>query len=258
VAGEMLTDADSQDDVLINESAVKTFGWHDPIGKHINDYTVKGVLRNIYTSAPTIEVKPVLYAKGEARPGRYNHEGNEMWVRVVVFKYQDGMWESCKAKIERILRNEYSDLMVQMIVNDEEAYDDLIKSEIALIKLLTFVSVICMLTCVFGFVSLVSLACEERRKSIAIRKINGATTNDIVSIFAKEYFLLLLIGAIIAFSTGFFIMRRWLEQYIKQTNIPAWIYLSILVVMALVIIFCVGWRVYKASVENPADVVKSE
>jgi len=53
-------------------------------------------------------------------------------------------------------------------------------------------------------------------------------------------------------------MRRWLEQYVKQTSIPAWVYLSILCVLALVIVLCVGWQVYKTSVENPAEMVKSE
>ena len=124
--------------------------------------------------------------------------------------------------------------------------------------LMSVVSVICVLICVFGFVSLVSLTCEERRKEIAIRKINGATVGNILFIFVKEYFLLLAIGAVIAFSTGYYIMQRWLEQYVKQTSIPAWIYLSIVFVMAFVIILCVGWQVYKTSVANPAEVVKSE
>ena len=123
---------------------------------------------------------------------------------------------------------------------------------------MSFVSAICVLICVFGFVSLVSLTCEERRKEIAIRKINGATVGDILAMFAKEYFLLLIIGAVIAFTTGYFIMQRWLENYVVRTNIPVWIYLSILFVMALVIVLCVGWQVYKSSVENPAEVVKSE
>jgi hypothetical protein len=52
-------------------------------------------------------------------------------------------------------------------------------------------------------------------------------------------------------------MKQWIEQYIKQTGIGAWIYLSIIFVMAFVIILCVGWRVYKASVENPAEVIKN-
>jgi len=49
-----------------------------------------------------------------------------------------------------------------------------------------------------------------------------------------------------------------LEHYVTQTSIPAWIYLSIICALALVIVICVGWQVYKSSVENPAEVVKSE
>jgi len=81
---------------------------------------------------------------------------------------------------------------------------------------------------------------------------------NILAIFAKEYFLLLIIGAAIAFSAGYFIIHRWLENYVKQTSISAWIYFSILFVLALIIVLCVGWQVYKTSVENPAEVVKKE
>ena len=66
-----------------------------------------------------------------------------------------------------------------------------------------------------------------------------------------------MIGAVIAFSAGYFIMQRWLENYVKQTNIPVWIYLAIIFALALIIVLCVGWQVYKASIENPAEVVKN-
>ena len=174
--------------------------------------------------------------------------------RNILFKYHKGLWKTCKEKLELMK----SDFRTFTITNDEEEYNNYLKSEKNLIKLLSFVSVVCVLICVFGFVSLVSLTCEERRKSIAIRKINGATTGNILAIFAKEYFLLLLIGAIFAFSAGYFIMQRWLEHYVNHTDITAWVYLSILFVLALVIVFCVGWQVYKASVINPAEVVKGE
>ena len=167
------------------------------------------------------------------------------------------MWKQCKEKIEQLIKTEYADLR-NSLLNAEEEYANYLKSENSLITLLSFVSAICILICVFGFVSLVSLTCEERRKSIAIRKINGATIGDILAMFAKEYALLLIIGAVIAFTTGFFIMQRWLEQYVKQTSIAAWVYLSILFALAMAIVVCVGWQVYKSSVENPAEVVKAE
>jgi ABC-type antimicrobial peptide transport system permease subunit len=102
------------------------------------------------------------------------------------------------------------------------------------------------------------LTCEERRKEIAIRKVNGATMKDILDIFFKEYFSLLIIGAATAFPIGYIIMRRWLEDYVVQTSISAWIYAVILLALILAIVLCVGWKVYKTSRENPAEILKSE
>jgi ABC-type antimicrobial peptide transport system permease subunit len=254
VEGEMLTEADPNTMVLVNESAVKAFGWHEPVGKLFGDrYRVKGVIKNIYPFALTVQAIPLFLQKRDLEAVTDLPKGARR-ANSVLFKYQEGMWQSCKEKIEQ-LKEEH---VIRGIYNTEEIYDNYLKSEKALIKLLSAISVVCILICVFGFVCLVSLTCEERRKSIAIRKINGATIGDIVSIFAKEYSLLLMIGAVIAISTSFFIMQRWLEQYVKQTSIPAWVYLSILFVMALLIVLCVGWQVYRTSIENPAEVVKNE
>ena len=258
IEGEMLTDTDPESMVLLNESAVKAFGWNDPIGKQFdNKYTVKGVMKHVYNFAPTVMPKPVVYlkpAQNRITNVTVMRDGTIVYGGTVLFKYHEGMLQSCKEKIEQLLKDEN----LSHIYSADEEYSDYLKSENTLIKLLSLVSVICILICVFGFVSMVSLTCEERRKSIAIRKINGATSGDIITIFAKEYFLLLVIGAAIAFSAGYLIMQRWLENYVMQTSIPAWIYLSIIFVMASIIVLCIGWQVYKSSIENPAEVVKSE
>jgi ABC-type antimicrobial peptide transport system permease subunit len=256
-AGEMFTDADTDEMIMINESLMKALGWHDAVGKRIDDKVVKGVIKNIYIT-PTIEAKPLLYNKARSGPTIIGFGEITLFVQTFVFKYQEGTWESAKEKIMALKEKEYPNAMSFSLVNAEEAYKKLLQSENALMKLLSFVSAICLLICIFGFVSLVSLTCEERRKSIAIRKVHGATVGNILGTFAKEYFLLLLIGAAIAFPIGYIIMKHWLEQYMKQTAISAWIYLSIIFVLALIIVLCVGWRVYKASNENPAEVVKSE
>jgi ABC-type lipoprotein release transport system permease subunit len=144
------------------------------------------------------------------------------------------------------------------IYNSEEEYDKFLKSENILLKMLASISVICVIICIFGFVSMVSLTCEERRKEIAIRKINGATVKDILDIFFREYLTLLVFGALIAFPVGYYIMKRWLEQYAVQTEISAWIYVSILLALTLSIIVCVGGKVYKTCRENPVEMLKSE
>ncbi|MDR3252137.1 MAG: ABC transporter permease [Tannerella sp.] len=248
--GQMtMTEGGDKFDILINETAVKAFGWDKPVGKIFGDYIVRGVVKNIYNFTPTNVAKPMLY-------GYQPYDDDRGW-RTVLFKYREGTWDTCRGKLERLFKEKFPEILSSIaIYNEEEQYDKFLKSENVLLKLLSFVSLVCLIICIFGFVSLVSLTCEERRKEIAIRKINGATMHDILSIFFKEYFLLLVAGAVIAFPVGYYIMRRWLEQYVIQTPVSAWIYLSILFVLILVIVLCVGWRVYKASVENPADVIK--
>ncbi|MDR3253325.1 MAG: FtsX-like permease family protein, partial [Tannerella sp.] len=229
------------------ESAAKALGWEKSAGKKLDYYTVKGVIKNIYSLAPTIAAKPCIYSRTSM---------GEAWENeTVLFKFREGTWETCRDKIKEIIQNDNPYIRFT-ITNAEDEYDNFLKSENALLKLLSFVSLICVVICIFGFVSLVSLTCEERRKEIAIRKINGATAGNILDLFFREYFLLLVAGAAVAFPVGYYIMRLWLEQYVRQTSISAWIYLSILSALVLVIVLCVGWRVYKASVENPAEVIK--
>jgi ABC-type antimicrobial peptide transport system permease subunit len=231
--------------VLINESAVKAFGWENPTGKSLHGWTVKGVIKNIYNFAPAIPAKPTVYSRGNLRVS-------------ILFKYREGTWKTCKNKIERMIKEKYPEVSPSDIYlyNSEEEYDKFLKSENALLKILTFVSSICLFICIFGFVSMVSLTCEERRKEIAIRKVSGATVKDILDIFFKEYLTLLAVGALIAFPAGYIIMKRWLEQYVVQTEISAWIYVAILFALILAVVLCVGGKVYKTSRENPVIAIK--
>jgi hypothetical protein len=252
VAGEMLSENDSKEYVLINETAAQTFGWHDPVGKTFTSkadkYIVKGVIKNIYCLRPTDPIKPTLFMRGNAE----NH--------YVLFKYGEGTsWQTCKSKILQLIKEKYPDVPTNSIIvkNDEERYDEYLKSENTLLKILTLVSLVCVIVCVFGFVSMVSLTCEERRKEIAIRKINGATIKDILDIFFKEYLTLLVVGALIAFPVGYIVMQNWLEGYVVQTEMNAWIYVSILLALIMAIIACVGGRVYRTSLENPVEAIKS-
>ena len=102
------------------------------------------------------------------------------------------------------------------------------------------------------------MSCEQRRKEIAVRKVNGATIRNILIMFVKEYMLLLTIAAVIAFPVGYVLMKLWLENYVERTVISAWIYFAIFGGIMIVIFACIGWRVWQAARQNPAEVIKSE
>jgi hypothetical protein len=244
-------------ELLINEAAAKEFGWDDLNGKRLFYNTVTGVIADMCLHTPTMAAKPTFY-KIVSHPTMSEKTYDGRGFYSCVFKYHPGSWKTVKDKITDLVNSEIPDNKDFSVRKTEDEYDKYLKSENALLTLLTFISIVCVLICIFGFVSIVSLTCEERRKEIAIRKINGATVHDILGIFFRENFILLLIGAAIAFPIGYYIMRGWLEQYVRQTDIGVVIYPAILFAMALVIVLCVGWRVLKTSRENPANVVKSE
>ena len=97
---------------------------------------------------------------------------------------------------------------------------------------------------------------RQRYREIAIRKVNGASVKEILAMFVKEYFILLVAASVIAFPIGYALMKKWLESYIEQTAISAWIYLAIFSGIGLLILLCIGWRVWQAARQNPAEVIK--
>ena len=138
----------------------------------------------------------------------------------------------------------------------EETYERILQSELNLQKLLNITTGVCILIALFGVWSMIMLTCEQRRKEIAIRKVYGATTKDILDMFIIEYMTLQGIAAIVAFPIGYACMKPWLEQYVVQTEISWWIYVGIFLMVALLVALCVGWRVWKTAKAKPADEIE--
>lgn len=231
--------------VLVNEAFVKKTGWKEPIGKQFsNYYSVCGVIKDIQLS-PTIPASPSIFTVNLLPPKNKN-----------AFTYH-GSYEDAKRTIETYIKKTYPDFKI-WTQSVAKMIEDLLASERALMKLLSVASVVCIIIAIFGVFSLVSLSCEQRRKEIAIRKVNGATIKDIILIFLKEYMGLLALAAMVAFPTGYIIMKRWLETYVIQTPIFWWIYAVILIVIIIVIFSCIGWRIWQAAQRNPAEEIKTE
>ena len=259
IQGIPLSEQTDGHQVLINETAAKRLGWADPVGKYFGyvdpegrfrrDFTVVGVIKDFHISAPTDPVQPTLlagYGVGAIRLGRN-----------ILLRFDETRTADLHRAVESIMQglDGHHDFELKTV---REAYDEYLTSERSLMKLLAFVSVVCIVISLFGVYSHVTLACERRRKEIAIRKVNGATAWLIMQSFLKQYVWMLLLSCLIAFPVGTLVMRRWLEQYVEQTTINGWLYGLIMVILALFIGLCTGRSVWRAAHENPAEVIKRE
>ena len=254
--GEMVKPTETNK-IMINESAVKALGMSEPIGKKLyldnRAWTITGIIKDFHITAPTEPVQPYTLITEDI----LKNSGFSIGKGQILIKFHDGKWKELKNRIDSIFTYEYPEVRYKLY-NKEEEYTGYLKSEDALIKLLSFIAIVCMLIAAFGICSLVTLSCEQRRKEIAVRKVNGAAIKDILLMFVKEYMLLLIIACVIAFPVGYVLMKRWLENYVEQTVISAWIYFAIFGGIMIVIFACIGWRVWQAARQNPAEVIKSE
>ena len=214
-------------EVMLNESAVRLMEITDPVGMTVTYYggekaTVVGVVRDFHITAPTIPVQPTLYV----RQFNWTSGGD------ILLKYHEGAWPELRHRVDSLFAKDYPEVNYQL-VNVMDEYNAYLKAETLLLRLLAFVSTVCILVSAFGIFSMITLSCERRRKEVAIRKVNGARVGDILSLFAREYLLLL-------------------------APLSWWLYAVIFLGMALLVALCIGWRVWRAANENPAEVVKRE
>jgi len=95
-------------------------------------------------------------------------------------------------------------------------------------------------------------------KEIAIRKINGAMFKDILALFLKEYFVLVIISNLIALPLGYVFINYWMETYTYHTTINFALFGVVFLITCGIVIFSVAKQVMQASRTNPAKVLKAE
>lgn len=183
LAGEWLDDLSTYEDIIINESLARRMGWspQEAIGKHIIQsyitYTIVGVVKDCHYGAPTLPIPHTGFLVGEQMGLMQRSAG-------ILFKYKEGTWNECRKALEHLYQTECSPENILRLNSEEEVYNNYLRSEEMLTRLLSFASLVCILTAMFGIYSLVTLTCEQRRKEIAIRKVNGATVWSIYTCFS--------------------------------------------------------------------------
>lgn len=258
VAGELFSDEETGNSVIINETLANLFGGAGQIvGKQIfllrGPATVKGVIKDVCYFDPKTVAEPLLYD--------FQKEGNVSGVNqpnIFLFSYKEGIRFSELEKKILAIMTEIKPVATYSIVNMETDYLEYIKSELMLGKLLKIITFLCIIIAISGLYSIVALLCQKRRKEIAVRKINGAKMNDILRMFLKEYTPIILASTMVAFVVGLVLMHRWLSNYVRHTPITIWIFISVFLSMLLIVALTVFGNIRRAMVENPADVIKSE
>ena len=236
-----------KESMLVNETFVRRMGWKNPLEKEIWGIKIVGVVKDFQNVSPTIKAE-CYQLRHETIFNKTHYDRQSILVH-----HKPGQKKALMTKIEAFFKEKelfYAPYQWRDLMED---YEYMLESEKNLQTLLSITTGVCILIALFGVWSMIMLTCEQRRKEIAVRKVFGATTKDILDMFFVEYMTLQGVAALVAFPIGYSCMRPWTENYVIQASIPWWIYASIFMTVALLVALCIGWRVWKTATAHPAD-----
>ena len=119
-----------------------------------------------------------------------------------------------------------------------------------LIAMFSFLSIVISIIGVFG---LVLFETQYRRREIGIRRVHGASVGGILRMFNRKYLYIVAACSAVAIPVSYYIISRWMEQYVYRVEMSWWVYALAVVVILLITIVTVSLRSWSAANENPTN-----
>jgi|WetSurSiteA1Bulk_404760.scaffolds.fasta_scaffold00138_7 putative ABC transport system permease protein len=140
----------------------------------------------------------------------------------------------------------------------DEEYGNLYESERRQGRIFNLFSFLAIFISCLGLFGLSSFMMTQRTKEIGIRKANGATAINIMSLFSRYYTRWVIVSFLIALPVSYLLVRTWLKNYAYKTSISWWIFALAGLIAFLVALVTVSWQSWRAAKKNPVEALRYE
>lgn len=245
---------DSTQAVIISDQAVVKFGYQnasDALKKQItvneSEYTIIGIIKNFISADPTRAGDPIIllyqpektyYAVIKTAPGKTGDVITELENSWLTF---DSLY-SLKYKIFDEQLKENPTLVVFL----------------DLIKILSLIGGFSIFISCLGLLGMAMYSAENRVKEIGVRKVLGASVQNIVVLLSKEYLLLISIAISIGLPAAYFINSLWMNEVTNKVGLHPGVFIGGTIVVILISLVTVGSQALRAARGNTIDNLRSE
>ena len=119
-------------------------------------------------------------------------------------------------------------------------------------------SLLAILIACLGLFGLAAYAAEQRTREIGIRKVLGATVSGIIALLSKDFLLLVLVSAVLAFPIAWLAMHRWLQDFAYRIDIGWEVFVLAGLLSVGIALLTVVFQALKAALTNPVRSLRSE
>lgn len=249
--------ADSVNSVILNETAVRDFGWtnESAIGQVLTGYNerdpkrnpvVIGVVRDYNFRSLHDPVKPMMFTHFK------DYQPLQFFVRIAPGDPQTALEHirSAWTNAEPVLPFRY----VFLDENIQKFY----APEARLSKTIGLAGGIAVLLACLGLFGLAALSTVNRTKEIGIRKVLGASIAEITGLLAKDFLKLVMVSFVIASPIAWWVMRQWLAEFAYRIDMKWWMFAVAGLTAVTVAFLTVSFQTIKAALANPVKSLRSD
>ena len=243
--------ADATQSIIVNESFVKAANWKNPIGETINilgnsneTYRVIGVVKDYHFASLNKKITPQLF----------NMRGS---YGTYYIKIKPNTAASSLKWIQKTYQQFYPmNPYAYVFKNDEnrKQYADVEKWK----QIILFGAILTVFISCIGLFGLSVLSAEKRTKEIGIRKVLGASVQQIVTTLSTDFIKLVAIALIIATPLVYIAANKWLQSYPYRIEMSWLLFASAGILVMLIALFTVSFQSIKAAIVNPVKSLRTE
>jgi putative ABC transport system permease protein len=237
---------------LLSETAVKTIGWENPIGKRFGYWgegTVIGVVKDFHHLSLHSAIGPTVFLHVD--------KDTDLNLNYLLIKINSSDIPETLANIKKILK-EYSPHYPFSYTFLDDRVDRMYRTENKLGQILNVFSFTAIFIACLGLFGLAAFTAERRTKEIGIRKVIGATVSNIFFLLSREFIKLMLIAFILACPIAYFSMNRWLQTFAYRTHVGIAVFILSALSAFVTVLLTVSYQSIKAATANPADSLRYE
>lgn len=239
-------DSDYDRSFILNEAAIKKFGWEDPYEVKLwRGFKLVGVVKDFNYESLHIPVKPLMMP---------------FWGNLdnIAIRISSSNQKATLTQIENAWINRYPESPFAYSFLDQ-IIDQQYKDEERLGKVVTYFSIFALIIACMGLLGMTSYMIQQRNREIGIRKVHGGAVKQIVQMLSFEFVKWVMIAFVISVPISYYIMRTWLDKnFISQVPLDWWIFVVSGLVVIIVSLITVGIQSYRAAVMNPVDSLRYE
>jgi putative ABC transport system permease protein len=140
----------------------------------------------------------------------------------------------------------------------DEHFADVYRADSQVSSIVGILAGLAIVISCLGLFGLASYAAERRVKEVGIRKVLGASVQNIVGMLSKDFLKYVLIAALIALPLAWLSVYKWLQDYAYRIDISWWIFLAAVLVAMIIAFITISFQAIKAALANPVKSLRTE